>query len=80
MKKKDTPPEEMIAKADAPVVCTPPPGYSLLPSGDRPGDTLVFRGFNPSTGEPIWEFVPYPDPANGQVWTAGTNGPFWANQ
>lgn len=76
----DTPEEQRIPLASSEPVCVPPPGFGLIPLPSRPGDTVVFGGYNPSTGEPIWNFVPYPENPNGQVWTAGTNGPFWANQ
>ena len=67
-------PNRPATKTDAPVACQPPEGQALVPVGTSNGDTLVW---NATTGR--WEVVSYPNPATGQVWTAGANGPFWAN-
>ena len=52
--------------------CVPPTGLKFVPVGSNPGDILYWDGFN-------WITVPYPATPNGQILTAGTNGPFWAN-
>lgn len=53
--------------------CVPPDGYALVPVGTNTGDVPVW---DKAAGK--YKVVPYPADPKGEVWTAGTDGPFWA--